>query len=373
MPLFTPLQLPKLIELAKKNRIAPIYIFIGPYEFTIEKAKEICNLFLERGSQIEIYNLQDSEKKKEFLKIKGFQEGLFGQRTFYLIIGGEEIPPSKVEEIFYRLKENPQNFSWIILFKDLQEKHLLYQLALEKGAIIPYHSKKKTDLLETELLMLLKENQLTMDKKTANLFLSLVGEDYNHFKRELEKLILYCLENKVITEEKVLEIIVPFEEKTLYLIMDFLWEKGPASTLQLIQHFLDTEKEQGPGKLLVYFYKYFKTLKLLNEILKTRPELERVGYYPEFSKLWEELKKDSLIELPKLLEQTHPYVIFKMKRQLKEFPSIDQLLIELFEAEWRLKYEFWDPLKVFQDLVFKLWSQKFLKKDGDTPLVQPLL
>ncbi len=64
MPLFTPLQLPKLIELAKKNRIAPIYIFIGPYEFTIEKAKEICNLFLERGSQIEIYNLQDSEKKK---------------------------------------------------------------------------------------------------------------------------------------------------------------------------------------------------------------------------------------------------------------------------------------------------------------------
>jgi DNA polymerase-3 subunit delta len=40
MPIFTPIQVIKLVDLAKKNRIAPVYLLIGPENICKEKAKE---------------------------------------------------------------------------------------------------------------------------------------------------------------------------------------------------------------------------------------------------------------------------------------------------------------------------------------------
>jgi len=55
MPIFTPIQIVKLIELAKKNRIAPIYLLIGPENICKEKAKEIYEVLKEKNSIISIY------------------------------------------------------------------------------------------------------------------------------------------------------------------------------------------------------------------------------------------------------------------------------------------------------------------------------
>lgn len=355
MPLFTPLQVIKLIELAKKNRIAPLYLFIGPYEISYEKAKEIYKILLEKGATLEIFDLRDKEQKKEFLRTKGYQEGLFGLRTIYLIVAGEEIPPSKVEEILKALKEKTQLFSWFILFENLEESHPLYAFALEKGAIIPFHTKKKEDLLESELLLTLKEYQLHMDKKTASLFLSLVGDDYHHFRNELEKLVLYALDEKVVNEEKVLEVTVPLEEKAFYLIGDALFTQGPERCFRMIASLLDAKRE--PGEILGYLYKYFKKLQIFKEFLKENPELEKENTYTYFSKEWQKLKEDPLKEIPKPLSESHPYALYNMKRHLAKIDSLDPLFWELFKAEWALKREFQPPPKVFQNLVFNIWMK----------------
>ncbi|MGC9018031.1 MAG: DNA polymerase III subunit delta [Caldimicrobium sp.] len=355
MPLFTPLQIIKLIDLAKKNRIAPLYLFIGPYEISQEKAKEIYKVLLEKGSNLEVFDLRDKEQKKEFLRRKGFQEGLFGFRTIYHIIGGEEIPPSKVEEILNALRDKPQFFSWFILFENLEEKHPFYDFALEKGAIIPFHTKKREDLLESELLLILKEYQLHMEKKTASFFISLVGEDYSHFKNELEKLVLYALDERTITEEKILEIVVPLEEKAFYLIGEAFFTQGPEKTYKMISSLLDAKKE--PGEILGYLYKYFKKLQILKDFIKENPELDREQSYTYFSKEWQKLKEDPLKEIPKILIESHPYALFNMKKHLKKIDSLDPLFFELFKAEWALKREFQPPQKVFQNLVFNLWMK----------------
>jgi len=59
MPIFTPIQIVKLIELAKKNRIAPIYLLIGPENICKEKAKEIYEVLKEKNSILEIYDLKN--------------------------------------------------------------------------------------------------------------------------------------------------------------------------------------------------------------------------------------------------------------------------------------------------------------------------
>ena len=70
MPVFTPLQISKLIGLAQKNRIAPVYLFIGPEHICKEKAKEIFNVLKEKKAISETYDLKEKEDKKEFLNIK---------------------------------------------------------------------------------------------------------------------------------------------------------------------------------------------------------------------------------------------------------------------------------------------------------------
>lgn len=355
MPQFSPLHIYKLVDLAKKNRIAPLYLFIGPFEVSLEKAKEIYQIFLEQGASLEIYDLRDPEQKREFLSQKGYQKGLFGLRTVYLVIAGEEIPSSKVEDILINLRSSNQLFSWFLFFNDIKEDHPFYQFAMEKGAIIPFHTKKKSELLESEVALTLQQYGFSMDRKIMSLFLSLVGEDYHNLKNELEKLILYCMDEKVITEEKIWEVTVPSEEKAFYLLGDTLFEQGPEKTFRIVQHFLDTKKE--PTDLLKYFLNFFKKLRLLKELLETNPELEKAESYTQFLKEWQASIKDPLKEIPKLLTDIHPYVAFKMRNYLKRLKEVDAIFLELFEAEWKLKGEFMPPSKVLREFIFNFWQR----------------
>lgn len=355
MPVFTPLQVGKLVDLAKQNRIAPVYLLIGPYEIVFEKAKLIYRILLEKGASLEMYDLRDKEQKREFYQRKGYQEGLFGSRKVYLIVGAEDLPPSKGEEILKSLKEGPQVFSWFLLAEKFSEDHPLYKFALDKGAIIPFNVRKREDLFEAELITKLKQFNLTMDRGTADLFLELVGKDYHHFQQELDKVIFYCLDEGVVTQDRLLEIVVPLEDQALYLIGDLLFNAGPERTGKFIQHLLDMKKE--PAEILSYLLRFFKKLALLEDLLKENPELEKEENYPQFLKLWQELKEDSLKEIPKLLSEAHPYAVFSAKRYLRRVKNIDRIFELLFQAETELKMAFRDPKRVFQDLLFYLWRE----------------
>lgn len=355
MPIFTPLQIGKLIDLAKQNRIAPIYLLIGPYEVTQEKARQIYRILLEKGASLEKFDLRDKEQRKEFQQTRGYQEGLFGLRKIYLVIGGEDFPATKAEEIVKSLKEGPQVFSWFVLAEKFDENHILYRFALEKGAIVPFHIKKKEDLYEGELTARLRQFNLTMDRRTAELFLELVSTDYYHFQQELDKLLLYCLDEGVITQEKLFEIVVPLEDQALYLLGDLLFNSGPEKAGKFVQHLLDMKKE--PPEILAYLFRFFKKLALLEDVLKDYPELAGEDNYPQFLKLWQNIKEDSLRELPKLLAESHPYVIFTSKKYLKRLTDLDRIFGLLLQAEMELKITFREPKRVFQDLIFYLWRE----------------
>ncbi|MCS7199619.1 MAG: hypothetical protein N2327_08225 [Caldimicrobium sp.] len=353
MPLFSLLQLSKLSDLARQNRIAPVYLFIGPSEIALDKAKEIYSLLLERGASLEIYDLRDREQRRAFLQLRGFQEGLFGIRKIYLVMGGEEIPEVKREEIVNFLKEGKNLFTWFILAEKMGEDNILYQYALEKGAIIPLSSKRREDLLESELWMTLKDFNLFMDKKTASLFLNLVGEDYHHFKRELEKLLLYCRDEGKISEEKILEIVVPSEDKELFLLGDMLFKQNPHRVIKFVSNLLDNKRE--PGEILTYLFRYFKRLRIFKDFLQDNPELEKKESYSAFDKAWQALKEDPLKNIPKILLDTHPYVLYNAKQHLRKISNFDRLFELLFKAEIELKMEYKTPLKVFSNFLFDFW------------------
>lgn len=345
----------KVLELAKKFRVAPLYIFIGPEEICKEKAKELYVCIYREGTIIESYNLNDKEERKIFSKIRGYQEGLFGIRKIFLIYGAENLDLQKEEEILHNIEKGAP-FSWIVIANKFEDTRPLYKFAFEKGAIIHLDTKKEEDLLAAELFLKLKEFNKTMEKSTADLFLSLVGKDYNHFLNELQKLLLYAYEKEMISEEDVWAIVTPMEESLIFLIEDALFNQGPEKAFKLVARLLDHKEE--PTKILGYLYRFFKILQILAEFLEKHPELKEETKFTQFAKKWQEIKENPVEEIPKpLAEVKHPYRIFNMKKNIHKIKDFKNIFENLYKAEIWLKREFRNPYQVFRNLFLNLWKE----------------
>jgi len=355
MPVFTPLQLGKLVNLAKQGRIAPIYLFVGEEEFCKQKAKQVLDVLKTQGAIVETYDLKNKDELEEFLSSRGMQESLFGIRKVYLILGGENLPEKKGETLVNSLKNFPNVFSWFFIASEMSETHPVYKYAFEKGAIVPFLGKRQEDFFESELIIKLKENNKYMDKHTANLFLSLVGKDYNHFKNELEKLLLYSCDEQYITEEDVLKVTVAVESGALYLLSDTLFNKGPHKAFELILHLLDSKVE--PPVILGYLYRYFKRMLILKEFLKKHPDLEKEEKYSAFSQKLKEIKDNPLEEIPKAIADVHPYPLYNMKKNLQKIKNFKKIFEILYRADTALKRDFFQPVRVFNQLIFSLWQE----------------
>jgi len=353
MPVFTPLQIKKLINLAHKNRIAPVYLFIGPEHICKEKAKEIYNVFKEKNVISETYDLREKDEKKEFLGIKGYQEGLFGIKKVFFVFGAEDISEKKGEEIVESCKKSSL-FTWFFIAESFSENHPLYRFALEKGAIIPFYTRKNEDLLESELIGILKEHGKVMDKNTAQLFISLVGEDYHHFKNELEKLIFYTGDKKYITQEDIFSVVVPLESALLYLLGDYIFTETPEKCYRLLQNLFDHKVE--PPLILGYLYRFFKKMQIFQEVLKKYPELEKEERYVNFSRKLEEIKGDPVSELPRTILETKAYPLFKMKKYLRQIKDFTPIFEKLHQTDIAIKRDFRNPEKAFYEFFLELWK-----------------
>ncbi len=353
MPIFTPLQIPKLIDLAKRNRIAPIYIFIGPENICKEKAREIYSVLQEKNAILEIYDLKHKEEKKAFFQIKGMQESLFGMKKIYLVLGAEEIDKEKAEEITRKLESQKDWFTWFLIASNFEEDHPLYRFAFEKGAIVPFTTRREEDLLESDLIMILKKNNKMMDKNTANLFLSMVGKDYYHFKNELDKLILYTQNQEIIKEEDVWFITIPLESNALYLLGDTFFNYGPEKAYKLVLGLLDHKIE--PPQVLWYLYRFFKKMEIFKEFLERHPELYEETKYVYFSKKLEEIRDNPVEEIPKIIAESHPYPLFNMKKYIKKIKDFKVIFEELHKADLNIKLYFKNPTQVFNEFFWNLW------------------
>ncbi len=351
MPLFTPLQIPKLVELARKGRIAPLYLFIGQEEELIrEKAREVYTVIQETGALIENYDLRTQEKESSFFELQGFQESLFGVRKVFVVSGAEKLNEEQAERLLPAF-EKKELFTWFFLAKDFAERHPLYRYALEKGVVIPFVAKRKEDFLQTELIKALKAEDKSMEKSAAELFLSLTAGDYYHFKNELEKLLLYTAEQNTITQQEVWEVTIPLEKGALYLLGDALFQGGEKA-YELLLKLLDSRLD--PHQILGYLYKYFKRMALLSEVLERHPEIKKEKTYNLFLKLWQEIKDNPVEEVPRLLLETHPYPLFNMKKNLEKVKDFSTVFKLLYETELALKRDFQRPEKAFFTFFFKL-------------------
>ena len=364
MPVFAGPHFKRLLDLARRDRLAPLYIFIGDPQETSDKALRIVSIQEEKGALCERLDL--SENTLEDLLSALSETGLFGPRKLVLARSGELLVEKEglSSDILKPLSAGTVHL--LLLAREFPEAHELYRFALEKGAIVPLHLQKGRARLLTELAERLSAEGLTMERPVAEYFLSLVGEDYAHFRNELEKLILYAGEKRNISREDVEAVISPGEEAALFLLGDVLLERGPEAARALLKRLLD-HGEAAP-RIFAALNTYFKRLWLLAYLLRDRLELVREKRFEVFRRDYEVLLKETWPErAPAVLAKLHPYAVFRLKRHLthlrKEFfPAV---FTALYALDLALKRDFQQPEKAFYQFfltVYRLRSPDGLPK-----------
>ncbi len=356
MPVFAGPHFKRLLDLARRDRLAPLYIFIGDPQETLDKALRIISIQEEKGALCERLDL--SENTLEDLLSALSETGLFGPRKLVLARSGELLVEKEglSSDILKPLSAGTVHL--LLLAREFPEAHSLYRFAEEKGAIVPLHLQKGRARLLSELAERLSAEGLTMERPVAEYFLSLVGEDYAHFRNELEKLILYA-GGRNISRQDVEAIVSPAEEAALFMLGDVLLERGPEAARSLLTRLLD--RGEVPPRILAALTTYFKRLWLLAYLLGKRRELLQERRFESFKGPYETLLRETWPERPPAaLNRLHPYAAFRLKRHLQDlgeefFPAVFSALYTLDRA---LKRDFLAPEKAFYRFFLTVYSLK---------------
>ncbi len=335
MPIFKRPHFEKLLTLASQGRIAPVYLILGDLTVTKGLLRRLSDHFRRLGHDVQTLDLS-SQKSSNLRSLFG-GPSLLGRKVF--ILEGFEDSLADFKEDFINFLELAKAWLTIlIVLEKLKENHPLYLYALEKGVVIPLHSKRERDLLNYEIPAILAAFGKKMERKAGEMLVAMVGEDLCALEQELAKLALYVGERSIITEDDIRQVVSPRPESAPYTIFEAYLREGPEGALRIIEELLS----QGihPLVILSTLVTYFKRLYLLAEIIENIPDLGQLKKYFLFRERLKEAFKELFPENPpKVLARLHPYAIFKMIPLAKAYSKekFAQIFSALFTLDSKLK------------------------------------
>ena len=328
MPLLKRHHFDKVLEWARKGRIAPLYLLVGDEEIGEELRRRLLATFRDLGHFVEEIDLNEVPFENLLSTLRS--PALLGRKIISLKTA-QQLPSEAVEEVLGVLESHRQNLSLVMVLSELVEKDPLSLFAREAGVLLSLPSRRSGDLLRYEIPEMLAAYGKKMDRTTAELLLSLVGEDLSFLRQEIEKLALYAGEASVITADQVRELVSPKPEEAPYTVLEVLFTRGAEEALNLSRELF--ARGTHPLVLVATFLTFFKRLWLLLELLEEYglPETK----YPAFRQWFLRVRKEFWSEKPpRVMAKIHPYALYRMLPVTKRFKKKD--LPRIFSSLARL-------------------------------------
>jgi len=117
----------------------------------------------------------------------------------------------------------------------------IYKKINELGKIIET-KKKDVNYVKEYVLGVLKENNYTIDD--INYFISKVGTNIDNVSNELEKMLVYKMEEKRITDADVDKLIIPSLEDEIFALTDAVINSDIKKSLELLEQFLNKNYDE---------------------------------------------------------------------------------------------------------------------------------
>jgi len=294
-----------------------------------------------------------------------------------LLADSADISPGKklendAADMFVRAYESgiPKDNTLVLLAEAVDKRKNLYKYIREHGVILDLaidsggsaSAKRDQEKVLKELIhnTLAKYNK-KIDPATLPVLLERVGFHPVAAVMETEKLALYVADRETITRDDIDAIIGRTREEALYELTESVTSGKLEDGLRILAHLQDN----GIHGLAILATLRNHLKKLL--LVRSLQGLDSPSYTPSIS--FQAFQKGYLPELKKdrdewsaLLWKIHPYALFMLFRQAKQFSCEDLQdgLKEVLAAEYRMKSSAVDNRLVMDNLLFRLMRQKMV-------------
>ena len=264
----------------------------------------------------------------------------------------------------------PRDNTLILIAEAVDKRKKLYKYILEHGVVLDLaidsggsaSAKRDQEKVLKELIHdTLAKYDKKIDPSTLPVLLERVGFHPVAAVMETEKLALYVADRKTIKRDDIDAIIGRTREEALYELTESVTSGKLVDGLRILAHLQDNGIH-GLA-ILATLRNHLKKLLLVRSLQGLDlPSYSRSISFQAFQKSYlPELKKDR-DEWSALLWKTHPYALFMLFRQAKQFrcEDLQDGLKEVLAAEYRMKSSSVDNRLIMDNLLFSLMRQKMV-------------
>lgn len=191
-----------------------------------------------------------------------------------ILLENTELFKSGGEQLAEYLDAPSASTGFIFTEASVDKRSRLYKAVARLGIAVEF-KRQDAQTLERWILGILKRENKQITRQTLQLFLEKTGDDMENIKKELEKLICYCLERDVITSEDVEEICVHQVQNHIFDMITAIAAGNQERALQLYYDLLSLR--EPPMRILFLISRQFNLLLQVKELMKKGCPQKMIG------------------------------------------------------------------------------------------------
>ncbi|MBC6315371.1 DNA polymerase III subunit delta [Listeria grandensis] len=331
----------------EKKQFASVYLIIGTEDYIINETKKrlVANILDAEDTDFNYANFDLDETAIEQVIEEAETIPFFGDRRLIIAANPSfvttEKAKSKIEHRTARLEDylnEPVDYSILVIIarvEKLDERKKLTKLLKKQATVIDAKRPNEAELKKW-LQEISNTNDFQMDSVATDRLIELTGGQLTTAMNELDKLMLYKLEERIIRVSDVEGLVVRSLEQNIFLLLDKMIALDISGALSIYYDLLKQKEE--PIKILALIASQFR---LLTQIKL----LEKQGFSQQ--QVAQKLK-------------VHPFRVKIGARQAKSFSyqELTATLERLAEMDYEMKTGYGDKAQKLEWFLFSLQDQK---------------
>lgn len=157
----------------------------------------------------------------------------------------------------------PETTCLVFVETEVDKRNKLFKKVKDLGYVCEM-AEQNNAALEKWIVGILNQNGKKITKSTLELFLTNVGSDMENISKELEKLICYCLEREVITDDDVKKVCSVQISSKIFDMIDAMANKDRKKTLGLYYDLI--AMKEPPMRILFMLSRQFNIMLQVYEL-----------------------------------------------------------------------------------------------------------
>ena len=289
----------------KSGKLNHIYLIYGEESFLRKQYKERLKKALSPEEDSMNYSYYEGKEISagEIIDLAETMPFLAERRT--IIIENSPFFKSEGEKIAEYLNSVPDTTYFVFVEETVDKRSKMYKSVAKNGCIVEAQGLSE-DKIITWVLQLLKKDNKKITQNTMHYFLEKIGTNMENIRQEVEKLICYCYDKEVITEEDIDAVCTTQINNQIFEMLDAMANKRQKVALQLYYNLLALK--EPPMRILYLIGRQFNLL-MQTRMLKQkgygdRAIAEKIGVPPfAATKYVNQASKFKLEDLKKAVEE----------------------------------------------------------------------